>query len=402
MPTFTYRAVGSDGKAVEGTLTAENQQTVLRMLDEESLFPVSVREGGVASRRMLGTGRKRVKLRHVIAFYNQMADLLRAGVPMLRTLDTLGRLTNNSVLAEVIKEVREDVAGGTTLAESMARHPNAFNPLHAAMIKAGESGGFLEDVLQRLATFSERQDELRSKLLGSLIYPCVLVFAGGSIVTFLMAFVVPKFRDFLREEHFNIMTKIVFGTSDFLQVYYPLVAAAMAAVVLALWGVRQTAQGRLALAKFQLKAPAYGEIYTMVSVCRFCRILGTLLHNGVPILQALKISKDSAGNVILADEIEKAGESVKKGESLSRPLGSSGLFPLDILAMMTVAEESNTLDTMLVEVADSNEARTSRKIDLAVRLVEPILLVFMAVLVLCIALALLLPILTMSSMALTV
>lgn len=401
MPTFTYRAVGSDGKAVVGTLTAENQQTVLRMLDEESLFPVSVREGGVASRRVIGTGHKRVKLRHVIAFYNQMADLLRAGVPMLRTLDTLGRLTNNSVLAEVIKEVREDVAGGTTLAESMARHPNAFNPLHAAMIKAGESGGFLEDVLQRLATFSERQDELRSKLLGSLIYPCVLVFAGGSIVTFLMVFVVPKFRNFLREEHFNIMTKIVFGASDFLQVYYLLVAAAVAAVVLALWGVRQTAQGRLAWAKFQLKAPAYGEIYTMVSVCRFCRILGTLLHNGVPILQALKISKDSAGNVILADEIEKAGESVKKGESLSRPLGASGLFPLDILAMMTVAEESNTLDTMLVQVADSNEARTSRKIDLAVRLVEPILLVFMAGLVLCIALALLLPILTMSSAGLS-
>ena len=400
MPTFTYRAVGSDGKAVQGTLTAENQQTVLRMLDEESLFPVSVHEGGVASRRVIGTGRKRVKLRQVIAFYNQMADLLRAGVPMLRTLDTLGRLTNNSVLAEIIKEVREGVAGGTTLAESMARHPNAFNPLHTSMIKAGESGGFLEDVLQRLATFSERQDELRSKLLGSLIYPCVLVFAGGSIVTFLMVFVVPKFRSFLREEHFNFLTRIVFNTSDFLQAYYPLVLAAVVAVVLVLWGIRQTAQGRLAWAKFQLKAPAYGEIHTMVSVCRFCRILGTLLHNGVPILQALKIAKDSAGNVILAKEIEQAGDSIKKGESLSKPLGASGLFPLDILAMMSVAEESNTLDTMLVEVADSNEARTSRKIDLAVRLVEPILLVFMAGVVLCIALALLLPILTMSSMGL--
>ncbi|MFH0980610.1 MAG: type II secretion system F family protein [Planctomycetota bacterium] len=399
MPTYTYKAVGPDGRAVEGTLTAENQQTVLRMLDEDSLFPVSVSEGGVAARRMIGAGRKRVKLRHVIAFYSQMADLLRAGVPMLRTLDTLGRLTSNPLLAEILKDVRETVAGGSTLAEAMSKHPNAFSPLHASMIRAGESGGFLEDVLQRLARFSERQDELRSKLVGSLIYPCILMFLGGSIVVVLMVFVVPKFRNFLREEHFNILTKIVFHTSDFLKVYYGLVLAAVVGLLFAFWAFRQTARGRYALAKFQLKAPGYGEVYTMVAICRFCRILGTLLHNGVPILQALKISKDSAGNVILADAVDKASENVKKGETLSKPLAASGLFPLDVLAMMSVAEESNTLDTMLVEVADTNEARTARKIDLAVRLVEPLLLVLMAGLVLCIALALLLPILTMSSTA---
>lgn len=401
MPTYTYKAVGADGKAVEGTLTAENEQIVLRMLDEESLYPVSVAEGGVASRSVLGAGRRRVRLRQVTAFYSQMADLLRAGVPMLRTLDTLARLSSNAVLAELVKEVREDIAGGITLAEAMAKHPQVFSSLHTSMIRAGESGGFLEDVLQRLAAFSERQDELRSKLLGSLVYPCVLVFAGGAVVTFLMVFIVPKFRGFLREEHFNVLTNIVFWVSDFLQVYYALVLMAVVAALLALWGIRQTEQGKFALAKLQLKAPAYGPIYTMVAICRFCRILGTLLHNGVPILQSLKISKDSAGNVILANEVEKAGDAVRKGEALSRQLGTSGLFPLDVLAMMSVAEESNTLDTMLVEVADANEQRTARKIDLAVRLVEPILLVFMAGMVLCIALALLLPILTMSSTALS-
>jgi len=397
MPTFTYRAIGPDGKAVQGTLTAENEATVLRLLDEDALFPVSVSEGGVASRGVVGGWKKKVKLRQVIAFYSQMADLLRAGVPMLRALDTLGKLATSAVLVEVLKEVRDDVSGGTTLAESMAKHPHAFNPLHTSMIKAGESGGFLEEVLQRLALLSERQDELRSKLLGSMIYPCVLVVAGGGIVSMLMLFVVPQFRGFLREEHFNILTKIVFGVSDSLQEHYLLVLAPLVAVMLALWGIKKTAQGKHALAKIQLMAPGYGPIYTMVSICRFCRILGTLLHNGVPILQALKIGKDSAGNAILAGTIENAADNVKKGETLSKPLGASGLFPLDIVAMMTVAEESNTLDTMLVEIADANEARTARKIDLAVRLVEPILLVFMAGVVLCIALALLLPILTMSS-----
>ncbi|MCP4590525.1 MAG: type II secretion system F family protein [bacterium] len=402
MPTFTYKAVGPDGKTVEGTLTAENQQTVLRMLDEDSLFPVSVAEGGVAARGALGGGQKRVKLRQVIAFYSQMADLLRAGVPMLRSLDTLIKLTTNAVLIEVLKEVREDVAGGHTLAESMAKHPNVFTPLHASMIKAGESGGFLEDVLQRLAGFAEKQDELRSKLLGSMIYPFILVFVGGMIVSLLMVLVVPKFRDFLKEENFNALTHVVFSTSDFLMKYYLLVMVGCVAAVLGVWSVRRTEWGQMALARFQLKAPIFGEVFTMVSICRFCRILGTLLHNGVPILQSIKISKDSAGNAILSEVIERAGDNVKKGEALSKPLGDSGLFPLDIIAMMTVAEESNTLDKMLIEVADTNEARTARKIDLAVRLVEPILLICIAVLVLCIALALLLPILTMSSTGLGV
>lgn len=386
---------------MEGSLTAENQQTLLRMLDEESLYPVSVSEGGAASRRMIGAGRKRVKPRHVIAFYSQMADLLKAGVPMLRTLDTLERLTSNAVLAEAIKEVRGEVAGGTTLAEAMSKHPNAFNPLHTSMIRAGESGGFLEDVLQRLAKFAERQDELRSKLVGSLIYPSILMFAGGSIVTLLMVFVVPSFRNFLKEEHFNVLTKIVFRVSDFLQGYWLLVLVGLIGLILAILAVRRTPWGQLWWAKFQLKAPGLGPVFTMVAICRFCRILGTLLHNGVPILQAVKVSKDSAGNMVLAEAIDQAGDNVKKGEALSKPLAASGLFPLDVIAMMTVAEESNTLDTMLVDVADTNEARTSRKIDLAVRLVEPILLVIMAALVLCIALALLLPILTMSSSGLS-
>jgi general secretion pathway protein F/type IV pilus assembly protein PilC len=396
MPTFTYKAVAPDGKPVRGTLTAESQQGALRMLDEQSLFPVAVEEGGVATKRVIG-GRKRVKLGHTTIFYSQMADLLRAGVPMLRSLDTLARLTTNPVLAEVLKEVREEVAGGAELAEAMSKHPNAFSPLHISMIRAGESGGFLEDVLARIAQFAERQDELRNKLVGSMIYPCILVFAGLGVVILLMTFVVPRFRGILRPEHYNLLTHLVFGVADFILAYYPLLVLAAGLLVFAMLAFRRTQQGRMLIARLQLVAPFFGKVFTMVSVCRFCRILGTMLHNGVPILQALKISKDSAGNHILAEEIERAAESVKKGDSLSKPLGAGGLFPLDIIAMMSVAEESNSLDTVLVQIAETNEARTARSIDITVRLLEPILLVIMAVMVLCIALALLLPILTMST-----
>ncbi len=399
MPTYTYRAIKQDGQAVAGTLSAENYQVALRVLDEQALVPVNVREGSVKARSITGRS-KRVKLRHLATFYSQLGDLLRAGVPMLRALDVLAKQDANPVLTEVIREVREDVAGGAALADALEKHPNAFTELDAAMIRAGERGGFLEDVLTRISSFVERQNELRGKVLGSMIYPLVLLCAGLTVITFLMVFVVPKLGEHLREENYNLMTHLVMGVTRVLRDYWLFLIVGIAAVVIAASSVLRTRWGRVLKARGQLKAPVIGPIYTMMSVCRFCRILGTMLHNGVPILQSLKISKDSAGNPILADEIEKAAESVRRGESLSAPLGQSGLFPVDVLDMIAVAEESNNLESVLVQIADTNEARTARMIDLAVRLIEPVLLVAMAGMVLCIALALLLPILTMSTTAL--
>jgi len=399
VPTFAYKAVGQDGQAVNGSLTAENYQVALRMLEERSLFPVNVREGTLAGKSLTGRA-KRVKQRHLITFYSQLADLLRAGVPMLRALDVLGRQGFSPVLTEVIRDVREEVAGGAALADAMEKHPNAFSGLHASMVRAGERGGFLEDVLLRLANFAERQDELRNKLVGSMIYPSLLLFAGLAIVIFLLTFVVPRLRGQLREENYNLLTYAVFGCTDFLVGYYPYLIVLVIVAAVAIPAALRTARGQDIRGRLQLKSPVFGKVYTMMAVCRFCRILGTMLHNGVPILQALKISKDSAGNPILANEIDKAAESVRKGDTLAKPLGECGLLPADILDMIAVAEESNNLENVLVQIADTNEARTARQIDLAVRLLEPLLLMAMAAMVLCIALALLLPILTMSSTAL--
>jgi len=320
---------------------------------------------------------------------------------MLRALDVLGRQGFSPVLTEIIRDVREDVAGGAALADAMEKHPNAFSELHASMVRAGERGGFLEEVLTRLSGFAERQDELRNKVLGSMIYPCVLMGAGLTVVIFLLTFVVPKLREQLREENYNILTVAVFTTTDFLLAYYPYLIVGLLVLIFSMVSLLKTQRGKLLKGRFQLKAPVFGTIYTMMAVCRFCRILGTMLRNGVPILQSLKISKDSSGNPILADEIEKAAESVRKGETLARPLGESELFPLDILDMIAVAEESNNLENVLIQIADTNEARTGRQIDLGVRLLEPVLLMVMAAMVLCIALALLLPILTMSSTAMS-
>lgn len=398
MPTFSYKAIGSDGQSVSGSLTAENYQVAMRMLEERSLFPVNVNEGAIAARTLTGNAKK-IKLRHLTTFYTQLADLLKAGVPMMRSLEVLAKQDANPALTEVIKDVREEVSGGSALADAMEKHPNAFNDLDCAMIRAGERGGFLEEVLSRVAGFAERQNELQGKVIGAMIYPLVLMLAGAGVVTFLLAFVVPKLGEHLRVENYNILTHIVMGSSAALRHHGLVIAVALAAAVFGGSSAMKTAWGKQFKAKMQLKAPVTGKIYTMMSVCRFCRILGTLLRNGVPILQSLKISKDSAGNPILAEQIENAADSVRKGESLSTPLGQSGLFPVDILDMIAVAEESNNLENVLIQIAETNEARTARQIDLAVRLLEPVLLVAMAGVVLCIAVALLLPILTMSSSA---
>ena len=395
MPSYTYRAISEAGQPVSGVLTAENYQVALRQLEEQSLFPVKVSEG-VASKGGL-FGKRRVKGAHLTVFYGQLADLLRAGVPMLRSLDVLSKQGARGVLSQAVRELREDVAGGMSLGDAMGKHPLVFSELHASMVRAGESGGFLEDVLQRIAIFSERQDELKNKLIGSMIYPCILVTLGGMVLLAIMMFLVPKIRDHLRVESFNILTHLVFGIYDTVAAHFVMILLGLGAVFAGVSAYFKSESGRRVWEKFKLRAPMFGKIFTMMAVCRFCRILGTMLHNGVPILNALRISKDSAGNRILADVIGEAADSVRKGASLSQPLGESGLFPTDIVSMISVAEESNNLEMVLVQIADTNEVRTARQVDLAVRVLEPLLLVWMAGNVLVILLALLLPMLSMGS-----
>ncbi len=396
MPSYTYKAVSDSGKPITGVLTAENYQVALRMLEEQALYPVKVVEGLHQQGLGLG-GRRRIKMQHLTVFYGQLADLLHAGVPMLRSLDVLGRQGGLGGLSQIIKELREDVAGGMSLGDAMLKHPRAFSDLSASMVRAGEQGGFLEEVLQRIAIFTEKQDELRNKVVGAMIYPTILVFAGTLVIVVLMAFVVPTLRGYLRPETLNVMSHIVFWVSDTLSDHYMIILLSAMAASVALSAWIRTDNGRRLFERVKLRAPVFGKIFTMVAICRFCRILGTMLHNGVPILQALKISKDSAGNQTLAKVIEDAADSVKKGAALSDPLGACGLFPPAVVDMIAVAEESNNLETVLVQIADTNEVRTARAIDLGVRVLEPILLVAMAVVVFCVLVALLLPILSLGT-----
>jgi len=396
MPTFAYKARNTAGEQVDGTLVADTAAAAARMLDERTLLPIEVAELKPAGRSLLGGGR-RVSLSKVGILYEQLGDLLRAGVPVLRALQVLSKQAASPALTRILREVHDDVAGGDTLADAMDRHPHAFSPLHVSMIRAGEKGGFLEEVLTRVSEFVRRQDELRNKFLGSMIYPCFLVGAGLAAIVFVMTFVVPRIRMLLEQQALPWPTRVVFGMSDLIAEQYLTIVAVILIVVIVVGGVFQTELGRLVWARLQLRMWGVGKIYTMVALCRFCRIFGTLLANGIQILNALRIAKDSAGNRVLAEAIDEAADSVGAGESLTTPLTRSGVFPPAMLDMISVAEESNTLDRVLVEIADTQEARTARQIDLFVRLLEPLMLLFMGMVLLFIAVALLLPILRMAT-----
>jgi general secretion pathway protein F len=402
VPEFTYEAMASSGIRSQGTLTAGSEREVMAMLDSRGLFPVRI-----AAKKSTTTGassgglfRRRVGSRQLATFYAQMADLLHSGVPLLRSLDLLERQYTKVGLGEVLREVRARVADGTGLSEAMGLHPNVFNELAVSMVRAGQEGGFLEDVLRRIADFTEHQEDLKSKVTGALAYPVFLGTAGFIVLNVLVIFFVPKFEPiFARLEEkgqLPLLTVIVVGLSRLLQTWFlPLIVLMIAA----LFGFRAWAKsekGRRKLDAFRISVPMAGTIFLNLAVSRFSRILGTMLKNGIPILQALRIAKDSTGNRVLADAIDTAAENVKSGDRLAEPLAACKYFPRDVIEIIAVGEESNNLEKVLLDIADGLEKRTSRQLELFVRLLEPIMLLVMAGVVLVIVLALLLPIFKMS------
>jgi general secretion pathway protein F/type IV pilus assembly protein PilC len=393
MVAYKYIAKTSSGEEVVGVMDAESETAVARSLDEQRLYPVRVTEEA-APKPALQRGR--VRLRDVGVMYGQLSDLLQAGVPMLQALDTIVKACPNKRLGGVVARVREEVAGGRALAEAMTEHPDVFSTLHAAMVRAGERAGFLEDVLNNLSEFIERQDELRSKVRGAMIYPLVLTTLGSIIVVVVLVVLVPKFKPLLEAAPKPLPTQILFGLSDLLVDHLLLLIGMVVLLGLGVRAFVRSEFGRGLWDRWRLKIPLFGRMVRMVSITRFCRILGTMLSNGVPIIEALNISKGATGCSLMADRIGKAAESVRAGERVADPLRTGGLFPVEVLEMISVAEESNRLEKVLLQIADTIERRTNRQVDQVVRLIEPLILVLLAVAIGFVAVGLLYPIFTIS------
>ena len=395
MPKFQYTARNLSGGKVSGNVEAEGEIAAARLLENRELFPIDVwspEAGGSAT-----SFRRRISSRDLGVMYGQLSDLLASGVPLLRSLKSLVKSTVNKRLAVVLREIHNEVADGQSLHESMAGHQDIFPTLHTVMVQAGERASFLDDVLESLSVFLERLDELQSKVLGALVYPSMLVLLGGSVMIGALVFFVPKFEPMLAGIDKPMPTEIVFLLSESVRRYWLIIAAGIGGLIAFFWSVLQSQAGKQAMERWRLKIPVAGTALRMVAITRFCRILGTMLANGVPILQALAISRDATGSALLAKNIDEAIENVRAGEPLTEPLKAGGMFPEQVIAMISVAEESNQMQKVLLQIADSVERRTNQQVDQAVRLIEPAILCLVAVGIGFLALGLLLPIFTMAS-----
>ena len=395
MPKFQYTARNLSGGKVSGNVEAEGEIAAARLLENRELFPIDVwnSEAGESATSF----RRRISSRDLGVMYGQLSDLLASGVPLLRSLKSLVKSTVNKRLAVVLREIHNEVADGQSLHKSMAGHQDVFPTLHTVMVQAGERASFLDDVLESLSVFLERLDELQGKVLGALVYPTMLVLLGGSVMIGALVFFVPKFEPMLAGMDKPMPTEIVFLLSESVRRYWLIIAAGIGGLIAFFWSVLQSQAGKQAMERWRLKIPVAGNALRMVAITRFCRILGTMLANGVPILQALAISRDATGSALLAKNIDEAIENVRAGEPLTEPLKAGGMFPEQVIAMISVAEESNQMQKVLLQIADSVERRTNQQVDQAVRLIEPAILCLVAAGIGFLALGLLLPIFTMAS-----
>ena len=395
MPEFQYMAREMSGREVSGVLTAQSEQDAVNALSVRALFPTRIALAEAEVRQQQAV-LQRVRNRHLAIVYSQLADLLHSGVPLLRSLEILEQQSSRPAVVGVLQDVRAQVADGTRLADAMRKHPRVFDELAVSMVRAGEEGGFLEEVLKRIALFTEHQEDLKNRVVGAMAYPVFLFVACVLVVTGMLVFLVPRFEpifDRMAERgELPWPTHVLLGLSSFLQSFG--IWLVLGLIAGGIWVAKylQTEAGRRLADSWRLRLKGLGPIVRSLAIARFCRILGTLLRNGVPILQSLRISKDATGNRVLSETIATAAENISAGKSLARPLAASGQFPREVVEMISVGEEANNLEQILLNIADNMEARTYRELELFVRLLEPVMLMLMGGLILFVMVALLLPV----------
>ncbi|MFC1758499.1 type II secretion system F family protein [Planctomycetota bacterium] len=405
MPEFAYTARSLDGNNVAGSLIAPTEREAMTVLIDQSLFPITVKDAAESDGLDLKEffrRRRRVGAEAIATCLTQLSDLLNNGVPLLASLKLLSDQATHPVLAEVLTDVHDRVAEGASLEEAMAVHGSVFSELTISMVRAGSEGAFLEEALTHIAGFLELQEELKSRVKGAMAYPTFLMIGGIAVTLLLIIFFVPKFEGlFERLERqgtgLPLATVILLAVSDAFIRYGVVVFGALVGLFLLIRKAYRSERGQEFSDKWKLRLPIIGNILHGTAISRFCRVLGTLLRNGVPILKALDISSGSVGNRQLARVIRSSAENISSGETLSEPLAASGLIPKSVMAMIRIAEESNNLDKVLVNAANSLDTKIERQLTMMVRLIEPLMLVVIGVAVLFVLVALLLPVFEMSA-----
>ncbi|MEM7625064.1 MAG: type II secretion system F family protein [Planctomycetota bacterium] len=407
MPAFAYTAVTPAGQSRTGNVEADDRGVAIAQIEQMGLVPVDVApaHGKRGKSAFQGAGilgddapaevPPRVSRGRLLEFTRQLGNLLAAGVPLSRALDIICRETSHAPSAAQWKAVRKEVVGGTSLADAMASAPRTFPPVYLAMVRAGEAGGFLDVVLRQIADFLVRDRELRSKLSTALIYPLVLALIAAGVVTFLLAWFIPRFSAIFDEfgQSLPLLTKLVQGASFAVRDYGLFVLLAITIIVVAVKQWLGSPAGRRAWDDLILKTPGVGAAAARFALVRFSRMLGTLIGAGVPLISALKVAKEAVGNQTLSDALDDAAEQLREGTSLSQSLARCPqLFPASVVEMIAVAEESGRLSEELIRMAGEFESDLDRRLRVLVSLAEPLLLMVMAALVGTIVVGMLLPV----------
>jgi len=394
--TYSYRVRDRQGKIITGKLEADNEASVSARLREMGYFVIGVEvEKPSITKREIRILKPRVKTKDVTVFTRQFATMINAGLPLVKCLNILSEQTESPVLTEVIVDVQHEVEMGRSLSEALSKHPDVFSELYTSMVKAGEIGGVLDDVLLRIATTLESEAEIRRKIKSALTYPVAMFAISILLLVVMLVFVVPSFEKMFKEigATLPLLTRMVMGLSHFLLSWMGMLfIAALIGGVIYLRRWVKTPSGRRKYDAIKLKLPVFGNLIHKMSLSRFSRTLGTLVASGVPILQALEITSKTVGNVLVAEAVENVRAGVKEGESIARPLSQSPLFPPMVTQMLAIGEETGALDTMLNKVSDFYDSEVSTTVDAMTSLLEPILIVFLGLVVGVIVLSLYMPI----------
>ncbi len=415
MAKFRYVAMDAKGSEVQGTIEAPTQSEAVAGVRARGLFPTKVtqvgsrRGGRGAATAGRGSGlsmeirmpkllRARVKPKQLMVLTRQLATLVDAGLPLLRGLRILLKQEKHPVLREALSGMGEAVEGGSTFSEALAQYPKVFDQLFVSMVRAGEAGGVLDVVLERLAEFMEKAEKIKNKVKSAMVYPIVVLVAAMGILIFLLTNVIPKFEeifnDLLEGKALPVLTQFVIGVSRLVKSNSLLLLIIIAVIVIVDKLVAKTAGGRAFKDRMRLKMPLFGQLFSKVAIARLTRTLGTLMSSGVPVLQALNIVRDTAGNVVIAGAIQKVHDAVKEGDSMAMPFEQTGVFPGMVVSMVDVGEETGALPEMLVKVADNYDDEVDTAVEGLTSIIEPIMIIVLAVIIGIIVIAMFVPLIS--------
>jgi type IV pilus assembly protein PilC len=378
VPTYRYSAMDTTGRNVNGTLEADSLELVRAKLADLSYHILTIRETrGRAGLQEWFSGIQRVKLRDLVMFSRQFATMIDAGLSVVKCLDILQKQSRNPKMKEVIGEVKRDVGGGMSLTEALQRHPRIFSPLYVNMIRSAEAAGILDQVLDRLSTFLEKEQETRNKIKSAMMYPAVVFCFAVLMLIALLFFVLPKFKGIFETMGLELplTTRLLLNSSEYMTTYWYIALVVLAGGVVLVKTLARTDKGKHAIDAAKLRLPVFGDLILKTSVSRFARTFGTLISSGVPVLRALEIVADTAGNRVISDTVLRARVSIKEGEKISTPLFGSKIFPVMVTQMIAVGEETGRLDQMLVKVSNFYDEEVDSTLKSLTSLIEPLMIV---------------------------